>query len=448
MAADQEHQEQHWKLLAARTTLGASLRTTAWLFGRWFSTYRKLFVLVVGANGLLLGLSRHGLVDWQPDAATVATANIFLAVLFRNELFVHLLHRVFVGACNPAIVPLRVRLQITSCLLYMGGMHSGFAVSGAVWLGVGLFAPAGPPEAAAPLLRMLGYLLLSLLTLMSLLATKPVREACHNLFEYSHRYLGWTGLAVLWGFVWLSASGDPPGLTGHIHRLLAAAAFWLTLGITVVVLVPWLTVRKVRVKTYSPSSGVIAIKFGGGFGVGAFGRISRTRLGDWHTFALVSRTRHATSHLMIVSAVGDFTQGLISTPPAELYVRAVKFLGLPYSLQSYNRAVIVATGAGIAPFMPLLLQAQHANYHVVWIGRAFRETFGRRLSDLVLHWPQVTVWDTALKGRPNTLALAEQAYRAFGAEVVFIGCNPVATRELVYGCSALGIPAFGPSWDS
>ncbi len=448
MVEDSEHPDQHWKLAAARSTLGASLRATVWLLGRWFTTYRQLFLLVACVNLLLLCLSSLQWIAWCPQAVTLSTANVFLCALFRNEIFVRVAHMVFVGLCNPAIVPLALRLQITSCLLYMGGLHSGFAVSGVVWLGVGLFGSAASSGPAAALLHQLGLLLLGLLLLTCILATKPIREAHHNLFELSHRYLGWTGIAVLWCFVILSAADMPPDQLGVSRRLLAAPSFWFTLGITIIVFLPWLTVYKVRVKTYSPSQGVIAIKFRGGLGVGAFGRISRTLLGDWHTFALVSHTKQANSHLMIVSAVGDFTRGLVENAPATLFVRPVKFLGLPYSLQSYKRAVIVATGAGIAPFLPLLTHAANHNYHVIWIGRSFQNTFGRRLSDMVLQWPHLTTWDTATQGRPNMLGLVAQAYRQFNAEVVFIGCNPVATRELVYGCSALRIPAFGPSWDS
>ncbi|HWH80816.1 MAG TPA: hypothetical protein VNU71_01120 [Burkholderiaceae bacterium] len=448
VAAGLDHASEHWKLVAARSTLGANLRATAWLLGRWFTTYRQIFLLVSAANLLLLCLSDLGWIGWRPQAVTLSTANLFLCVLFRNELFIRVAHVALVGSCNPVIVPLALRLRITSCLLHIGGFHRGFAVSGIVWLGVDLFGPASSAGPAGALLHQLGHALLGLTLIMCLLAIRPIREAHHNLFELSHRYLGWAGIAVLWCLVLLREADAATGRLAPMSRLLAAPCFWFTLGLTITVFLPWLTVRKARVKTYSPSQGVIAIKFPGGLGVGAFGRISRTLLGDWHTFALVPHATQAKSHLMIVSAVGDFTRGLVEKPPLTLFVRPIKFLGLPYSLQSYKRAVIVATGAGIAPFLPLLTHEAHRNYHVIWIGRSFQTTFGRRLSDLVFQCPHLTTWDTAARGRPNTLELVASAYRHFDAEVVFIGCNPIATRELVYGCCALGIPAFGPSWDS
>ena len=52
--------------------------------------------------------------------------------------------------------------------------------------------------------------------------------------------------------------------------------------------------------------------------------------------------------MMLAGAVGDFTRGLVSDPPRHLWVRGVHFAGLPYLVHMYNRAVLVATGSGIA----------------------------------------------------------------------------------------------------
>ncbi len=43
----------------------------------------------------------------------------------------------------------------------------------------------------------------------------------------------------------------------------------------------------------------------------------------------------AESHMMVISGVGDFTKGLITTPPKSLYVRRLKFPGLPYCVPAF-----------------------------------------------------------------------------------------------------------------
>jgi hypothetical protein len=44
--------------------------------------------------------------------------------------------------------------------------------------------------------------------------------------------------------------------------------------------------------------------------------------------------------------------------------------------------------------------------------------------------------------------LARQACEDFDAEAVFVVSNKATTLRLVHGMERLGIPAFGPIWDS
>ena len=51
--------------------------------------------------------------------------------------------------------------------------------------------------------------ILALLALSCLAAFPLVRHLHHNVFERTHRFAGWTALALLWGFVVLSAGYNP-----------------------------------------------------------------------------------------------------------------------------------------------------------------------------------------------------------------------------------------------
>jgi hypothetical protein len=246
---------------------------------------------------------------------------------------------------------------------------------------------------------------------------------------------------VLWGYavLILDWSFDSPesGIT-----------LGLTAAITALIVSPWLTVRKVRVRADVQSPSIVEIAFAGGSHPGMFGRISRRVLGDWHAFAVVSKGSKAASHSMMISGVGDFTKELISSPPSTLFVRRLKFPGLPFCVPMYRRSVIIATGAGMAPYLSLLSVLPRGGHRLIWVGRSFRECFGDKLYELALQWPDLVLVDTATSGRPDLTALAVEHYRSFGADAVFVGSNPEGTRQIVNGCRAVGIPAFGPSWDS
>ena len=47
-------------------------------------------------------------------------------------------------------------------------------------------------------------------------------------------------------------------------------------------------------------------------------------------------------HMMLISAVGDFTCGLRDDPPKSLWTRALRHPGLPYLLNMYRCACALA----------------------------------------------------------------------------------------------------------
>jgi hypothetical protein len=413
-------------------------------------TYISLFLATISTNVTLvtfcsLFTDRHGF-------ALAATINVAVAVLARNELFLNGLYPVLTNAFKSRRVPVLFKNAVTSGLLHLGGIHAGCGVASVVWLAVALADLldgnldrrhwAALPLAGALLLQLFG---------MCVLATPTIRRTHHNLFEHSHRFLGWSALLTLWAFVLVTIDRRTTDTVGG-HLTLDSTAksseFWLTVLITGLIVAPWLTVRKVRVHSRVPSPTVVEIAFPGHSRTGSFGRISRHPLSDWHSFALVPHGRLTTSHTMLVSRAGDFTSDLISTPPSQLYVRRVSYPGLPYCIPLYQRSIIIASGAGMAPYVSALSDKSWGRHRLIWIGRSFVECFGDEFCDTIFRWPDLLLVDTARGGRPNLVSLAIDNYHSFGADAVFVGSNPHGTRQIVSACHALGIPAFGPSWDS
>jgi hypothetical protein len=421
--------------------------------GHLSGTYLVLFTTALLVNLYVLGhyLVFSSLKD--PNfPAFLATVDIFVAILVRNEIFLNVLYRVVVKACCrcPLQVPVAIKNGVTSGLLHIGGIHSGCAVASLVWLVVGVFdlLSTGSGDKHWVSLTLLSVIML-LLTTMCIMALPIIRNKYHDLFEYTHRFFGWSALLLLWGNVLLTISwSTQTAETGLLVATIKSINLWLAVLIAALILSPWLTVRKVQVQARVQSRAIIEITFPGVSGPGMFGRISRHALAGWHAFAIVSEERRAVSHMMVISGVGDFTKGLITTPPVTLYVRKIKFPGLPYCVPMYRRSIIIATGAGMVPYLSLLPVLPRGSHRLIWIGRSFRECFGDNLCDMAFRWPDLVLVDTTNGTRPDMTALAVDHYRSFGADAVFVGSNPEGTRRIVSGCRALGIPAFGPSWDS
>ncbi|CAA0395725.1 hypothetical protein AtNW77_Chr4g0294561 [Arabidopsis thaliana] len=401
-----------------------------------FTVYKHLFVLSLSLNVLALVLAATGNFAYARNrAALFSIANILALILCRSEAFLRLVFYLTVKLLGHSFVPLRIKIAVTALLQSLGGIHSGCGVSSVAWLIYALVLTLKDRDNTSTAIIAVASTILSLLCLTCAAAFPLVRHLHHNVFERVHRFAGWTALGLVWAFVILTVSYDPKSrsYTDDLgSKLIKTQEFWFTLVITIAILLPWLTVRRVPVDVSSLSGHASLIKFRGGLKSGILGRISPSPLSEWHAFGIISDGK--TSHMMLAGAVGDFTKSLVSKPPTHLWVRTVHFAGLPYLVNLYDKVLLVATGSGICVFLSFLMQPSKAE--VV-----------NRIKDYP-HQDRIIVHDTAILGRPNVSKMSVEASKKFGAQVVIVTSNPEGSRDVVNACKASGVPAFGPIWDS
>jgi hypothetical protein len=395
--------------------------------------YNRLIVAVVAANLVPLSLGNLSL-----DAIGLAAqANLTLALVIRQEHVVNLLYRL--AACAPTSWPLRVRWALAK-VYHFGGVHVGAAVCGTVWylaFVAVLTAEAARGDVASwPLLP--AYAVIVLLLAMLLLALPPVRTRAHDAFEVTHRFCGWAVLVFVWVGTLAPAPPDAPTLV-----LLAVG----TSGIAL----PWLRLRRVPIRVLVPSPHVAMMHVDGGrvpF-IGSVRAISRHPLVGWHSFAtLPAPGGRSTGYRLAVSRAGDWTARFIDDPPRSVWVRGAPVAGIANVRTLFTRVVFVATGSGIGPTFGHLL-AGDAEVHLVWVTRDPRRTYGDAFVDEILAAaPGATIWNTDTHGKPDVFALAHEAYVSTRAQAVICISNRTVTRRVVHGLERLGVPAFGPIWDS
>jgi hypothetical protein len=164
-----------------------------------------------------------------------------------------------------------------------------------------------------------------------------IRERHHNVFEHHHRFVGWAGLAFVWVLVVTSDLQDPtnPGyFSDSGHALVVAQEFWFAIVITILIFVPWATVRKVPVEItivslicsplipmstlltslQQPSARVAIIKFGRGIQQGLLGRISRHGLLEYHGFGIISEGIESGCHCEFLADLTSFCTRPKSVP--------------------------------------------------------------------------------------------------------------------------------------
>ncbi|KAL5151742.1 Adenylate-forming reductase 06235 [Glycine soja] len=375
------------------------------LLDQGFTCYKGLFLVCMALNVVALALSAAGCFPYaKTRAALFSIGNILALTLCRSEAALRVIFWLTVQTLGRPCVSLRIKTATTSFLQSVGGIHSGCGVSSIAWLAYSLVLTLKNKDKTSPEIIGVAFTILSLILLSSFAAFPLIRHLHHNVFERIHRFAGWMALILLWLFILLSISYEPYSHTYDLtmSKVVKKQECWFTLAITILIIIPWLSVRKVQVSVSSASSHASIIKFEGGVEAGLLGRISPSPLSEWHAFGIISDGKK--EHMMLAGAVGDFTKSLPSK----------------------------------------------ADVCLIWVAKDIELNFGREIIELMNKYSKekVIVHDTAISGRPNVAEMSVNAAIKWNVEVVIVTSNPEGSRDVLRACKRANIPAFGPIWDS
>ena len=103
---------------------------------------------------------------------------------------------------------------------------------------------------------------------------------------------------------------------------------------------------------------------------------------EWHGFACIPEPGR-TGYSLVVSKAGDWTTQQITEPPTHLWVRGVPCYGVLRIAPLFRRIVLVATGSGIGPCTPVILE-QRLPIRLLWTSPNVQQAFGDKLVDSIL----------------------------------------------------------------
>ncbi|KAG8862305.1 hypothetical protein FRB96_001884 [Tulasnella sp. 330] len=403
--------------------------------------YRRLFSLVFLVNlGVLIDAGVRG--TNTPHIGKIVIANIFTAILIREE---HIVNGLFYIFTFPTFLPLWARVTVAR-IYSLGG-----TVAGLMWFIYFTVLVTQDlrrhDHASAALVAITYVILLALVTIVGL-AMPAWRRIHHNKFEMVHRFLGWSVCGLVWALViLLTRDYKDPSTPLHV-ALKESSPFWLTVVLTMSIASSWLHLRKVKVSTEVLSSHALRVHYEySGAIPGTFSRVSYSPLTEWHSFATIA-VPGVKGFDHIISRVGDWTTKTIQNPPSEIWIRGVPTAGIMNVVPLFKRVVVVATGSGIAPCAPHVY-ANKTKIKLLWTSRNIRKTYGDKFVDSILTAaPDAIIYDTDANGKPDMIKLIHHVYKEFDAEAVCIISNQPLTQKVVYGLMSRGIPAFGAVWDS
>ncbi|KAK2674332.1 ANL, N-terminal domain [Fusarium oxysporum f. sp. vasinfectum] len=408
---------------------------------RLLIVYRRLFSLVglfnIGAAIALLltGITR----EWM---GIITAINLATAVLVRQEFVINALYTI---ACSvPKTWPLAIRTRCAK-IYHLGGVHSGAAVSAGAWLlatniadiacSFGSCANWGSLSIAS---QVISWILSAMFVGMIGMAWPSVRKRYHDLFERTHRFAGWTMLALFWVQTVLSAHDNTPSGTTLGESCVKSPAFWLLAVATASVASSWCFLRKVPVEAEKLSDHAIRLHFDYTVPVnGSFTRLSHKPLKEWHSFATIPAPEaingRSKGYSLVVSNAGDWTKSTIQNGPSHIWTRGVPTCGVMRIATLFNRVVLIATGSGIGPVLGHI-QNPTCPTQLIWSTKNPEETFGEEICQ------------TISERIPN--AMGYNLVKGFKAEAVIIIANEKITKKVVYGLETRGVPAYGAIWDS
>lgn len=154
------------------------------LHGFWWT-------LVSLANVLLLAIFYQTIYLNDISTSILSVGNILIAVLIRNELVLHFLYRLAVWT---SVKVSYGKYYLNSCVHYIGGVHASCATWGFLWIVVDLLQqlgnpsdPLSMPTSSDSISIATTSMLFTLLAVIIITATPPLRHRFHDTFEISHR---------------------------------------------------------------------------------------------------------------------------------------------------------------------------------------------------------------------------------------------------------------------
>ncbi|KAF2747358.1 hypothetical protein M011DRAFT_458629 [Sporormia fimetaria CBS 119925] len=442
--------------------------------------YQVLFLVVVGVNMSVLIVFACMRDDGHnaEQSLNAVAANIFLAVVIRQEVFLNVLFNIFTAA--PRHWPFVIRKHLAN-IHHFGGVHSGCAISAVAWYMEYTYYATLRVRALEPKHREIHILdisaccaVLALLLATIITAQPSIRRRFHNLFEHVHRFAGWLTLAALWLHITCTFILSPKA------KLINSAAFYLLILTTPLFVIQWLRIRKVPITVISKTSHEIHLSYPyKNMPPTMTQRFSTNPLLEWHGFATIPGPKDAQGNTdtvrLGIAAAGDWTKKLIENPPQYLWIRDPPTSNFLKGVKMFDRVLFIATGAGIAPMLSVLktlaqnepsAEAVPRDLGVVDVEKAqarrivrvlwsTRDPLGEENEETVRCIqavdPQAELFDTRT-GRPDLVEEGKRVVSECGIEAVFVVSSRPTTKMIVNsvrrGTWGSGVAAYGAIFDS
>ncbi len=380
---------------------------------------------------------------------TLSLINFLVVVISRNHYFNNIFFSLCASTKNRFFHYLAIRL---------GELHR----SSAIWCVIlfvvyVVFKDNILPQSFDLIIEIFIVFLLIVLLFSSL---SFIRNRFHGYFEYSHRYISYIILILLLAYYFIIDIISLHFDKGIFYEL----DFYLILAIVILVIEPWLCLRKIDLIIASVTSRCTVLIRQGEPRIGTFSRFS-IKDREFHSFAdSMWDLDDGRSMAFFIAKVGDGTENLYrlcknklahNEGKISLRFRRNRTKGFMSLVPSYSKVMLIATGGGIAPVIPVITLLDNTKIELLWITYDPELEFGHEFfSRLKYKCQQKNITLSILSSKllkDDRSLLTKQCVNLSlksESEAVFIISNHLITIDLLWSFYKNKIRAYGATLDS
>jgi len=408
-----------------------------------FFIYLIISLFINGVGYLIFNLSTNK----ADNAALVAIICLFITVASRSYTINHLLFHTLGNLFKNYLLD-----QLANKI---GFLHKLMAVSTLIWAVIHYKLID-----SSNLLENMFLLILTFLTIIIVTAFAVFRRKHHNFFENIHRYLGHTTIVIL--VLYFMMINHYEGLS--LIQTITKPHFILLIFIVMMLVAPWMSIKKIYPKLIHASEHLIAIQLKGAPSFGTYTKITLAN-GQFHPFGdSMFDFNDIRNRTLYITPSGDRTTKVVNETNKDNFllkectVRKDRFYGFMYQHARYSNILIIATGGGIAPVIPCLILNNHTTINLLWIGKSQAKVFGKKqlkslkksIEDKDIRFHIIDTKEQEFKKFTNKhyVSLALKAHKHYNPEAVFIMSNQSLTIDMIHAFNEKGVRTYGATFDS
>lgn len=412
---------------------------------QWNQTFFLWHILLISFNAILLYMYFKGQIG-SSSLITISLSNLLLTLLTRNRWV------------NNALFYITGKTKFRH-LHYMaiqfGDFHREAAISTIFWF---VFYTSAHPLIPPYSDDVLEIIIITLLMIILITATKSMRNRYHKLFEFVHRYVSYTILILVMVYFTLTIIANAQ----TVQEVFYEPALYLLALIILFTIEPWIFLKKERVKIARVSPHVTILTRRGKPKVGTFTRFT---IGDgqFHSFAdSIYHIGNNSRYAYYVAKAGDATASLNrkcshgKRTSLDLTFRRGHTRGFMSLVPSYDKVVLIATGGGIAPALPnMLLARDDVDMKVIWVTYDPVTELGQEFVDQLIAEMErkniefhILLTNKIKVEYEELIHLLVEFVEHVEPEATFVVSNPPYTRDLLWTLKRKRLKAYGATFDS